>query len=199
MRTLIWGILLLSLGILLLLDNLGIADFTSVVEEYWPVLLIGWGVMIMLRRKRSIPAQSAPPGTTPPPPGAGSSSSFPGDLLHQSSIFGDVRVSVASQAFKGGSVSTLFGEAFIDLSGSLFAEGSHELRLQSVFGNTRVILPRDAAVVVSGSVVMGHLTLFGLRRGGIASDIRAESPGYNHSDRRLHISFSKFFGNGYVE
>ena len=45
------GLLLVSVGIMFLLDTTGLAgEETDVVGTYWPALLIGWGVWGILRR-----------------------------------------------------------------------------------------------------------------------------------------------------
>ncbi len=195
MRNLVWGALLLLLGVLLLLDNLGIADVGQILHDFWPLLLIIWGVSIIVRRRAPAVAKVAAGGV--PAPEAGMPSA--GDHLHQSSVVGDIRLHIVSQNFKGGSVSTLFGDAFLDLSGAAFAEGTHELRIHSVFGNTRILLPPGAPVLVAGHLFMGNLTAFGQRRGGVASDLRLESPSYAGSSGRLTITLSKTFGNAHVE
>ena len=56
--------LLIGLGALFLLDNLGIHVFTH-ISKFWPVLLIVIGVILLQRRMG---------GGTPPPPGTGTAS-----------------------------------------------------------------------------------------------------------------------------
>src|SRR6266446_2208864 len=102
MRNLFWGVALVTIGVLILLDNLGVADFGEVVGTYWPLLVILWGVSILAGRKTKVP---------PPSPQADTahSTTTESDLLHESNIFGNVSASVTSQNFKGGSLSTIFG------------------------------------------------------------------------------------------
>ena len=56
--------LLIALGALFLLDNLGVHVFTH-ISRFWPVLLIVIGVILLQRRMG---------GGTPPPPGTGTAS-----------------------------------------------------------------------------------------------------------------------------
>ena len=200
MRNLIWGSLLVILGLFLLLDNLGIAEFGDLLHDYWPLLLILWGAFILFGRKK--PSRESTPGSGPLPsqkPQVDSSQFSQSDLIHQSNMFDDIRLQITSQNFKGGSVSTFFGDSYIDLTGASIAEGSHELRVHGVFGNTRILLPRDTAVLTSGSVFMGSLRIYQQRRSGIINEIRVESPTFNQSSRRLLITISKVFGNAEVE
>jgi len=210
MRNLFWGTLFILFGVFLLLDNLGYADFSEIMHDYWPVLLILWGGFMLLRKRRSPAPTPAPPGTPPPPtssqppppppPPPDASSIFPGgalmgELIHQSQVFGDITSRITSQNFKGGSISTIFGDTHIDLTGAVFAEGTHELKVHSVFGNSTLLLPRDAAISVSATSVFGNLTVFGERKGGFSSEIRTSTEAYASQSRRMHISLTKVFGD----
>lgn len=48
-----WGIILIIIGLLFLLENLGFLDFSDVISRYWPVLLILLGLKIILNRRSS--------------------------------------------------------------------------------------------------------------------------------------------------
>src|SRR5258706_4854130 len=125
MRNLYWGFILIVIGILLLLDNLGVADFGDMIHDYWPLILVFWGLGILLRR-RSVSTSPSPagnpqgdsqemgsqpgvsPGAESQQPGSsqfGSSAGEPNqsesELLHQSSAFGDISVNVTSPRFPG--------------------------------------------------------------------------------------------------
>src|SRR5437660_6203642 len=190
MRNFYWGFILILFGFLLLLDNLGAIDFKEFISDYWPLLLILWGVSILARR-RPRPAGAAGAGVPSPE----LSSQIDSELVHQSSVFGNIDVKVTSQQFKGGSISTVFGESFIDLSSAKFAEGEHELRVHGVFGESRIILPPDAAAAVSASSVLGELVIFGQRKGGFSSEIQHMTPNYAQVTNRMKISITRVFGS----
>ncbi len=60
-----WPLLLIGLGLILLLDNLG---FNVTIRQFWPVLLIIMGLsMLMPRRPRVYQAPVVPPPPPPPP------------------------------------------------------------------------------------------------------------------------------------
>ena len=247
MRNLYWGVILIGIGILLLLDNLGVADFGDMIHDFWPVLLILWGLSVLLRRRAAGNAQrmggyTQPQGARSQAPGPSSQvadASFeesPGspqssgsafesadassqtmgapsaplggpthtmggqfqtesELIHQSSVFGDISVKVSSRRFRGGSISTVFGSTSLDLSSAGFAEGDHELRIHGVFGESRLILPRDAAVAISASSVLGDLVIFGQQKGGISSEIQHMTPSYALASSKLRISITRIFGS----
>jgi len=192
MRNLFWGLILVIFGTLILLNNLGIADFEDVIRDYWPALLILWGALILTRRRRE--QRSVPVAETVVPPNAGTQS-VEGELIHDSNVFGDVWLNITSQSFKGGSVSTIFGDCSVNLSQSVFAEGEHVLRIHSVFGDSSIILPKDAAVSISASSTFGSLTVHDQHKSGFSNDIQNTPPSYESSPRRLKLAITKIFGD----
>ena len=188
MRNYFWGFLLVALGILLLLDHLDVVQFEDIVHNYWPLILIFWGLSILAGRRRHTPETLAD-----------QSEAVSYDLLHQSSVFGNVHTSITSPNFKGGSVSTVFGDCIVDLSKASFDTGEHLLRLHSVFGNTTLILPKDAAVSVSANSVAGRLSILGQHKEGISSAMNIATQNYDSATNRLQINISKVFGNVRVD
>jgi len=191
MRNLFWGLVLVTLGVLFLLDNLGVADFGQLVHDYWPLILILWGISILTKKRSNVQE----------PPLAGAvgqgtiASELSQDLVHQSNVFGDLFASILSQNFKGGSISTVFGDCDIDLSKAVFAEGEHILRIHSVFGDSTIILPKDAAVALETSTVFGQIVAMGQRKDGFSPDLKSSSTDYGTAPRRLRIVASKVFGD----
>jgi len=208
MRNLFWGITLVLVGALLLFDNLGYASFHEVLHDYWPLLLVLWGGLILFRRTDTNapapgaaaappPPPAAPPGPIPPPQGT-SGAANPADLIHQSQVFGDLYNRVTSQSFKGGSLSTIFGDTILDLSAATIADGQHELRVHGIFGNSVIILPPDAAVSIAASSIFGSLSVLGQHRNGMSVDLQSSTPSYPSKANRLAISVSTVFGSARV-
>jgi TM2 domain-containing membrane protein YozV len=63
----IGAIILIGLGVLFLLNTLNVFNFDW-FRHLWPLLIIGFGVALFLRRAREVPPSSPPPPATPPPP-----------------------------------------------------------------------------------------------------------------------------------
>jgi cell wall-active antibiotic response 4TMS protein YvqF len=230
MRNLYWGFILIVIGILLLLDNLEVADFGEMIRDYWPLILVFWGLGMLLRRRSvsTVPAgsqqagfsqagssqagssqagsqaagfsESQEPGSEQQSPHqAGGPYQSESELLHQSSAFGDISVSVTSPRFRGGSISTVFGGSNLDLSAAGIAEGEHELRIHGVFGDSRLVLPKDAAVAISASSVFGDLVILGQHKGGISTEIQHVTPSYPLASNRLKVTITRVFGSIRVE
>jgi predicted membrane protein len=215
MRNLFWGFILVLFGFLLLLDNMGIADFGDMIHQYWPLILILWGISILTRRKRNhtyqeppqqqyqqqppVQDQTSQPPTPPPPPppplGKDYSFVMDGDVIHQSEVFGDTHIGAISQNFMGGSVSTVFGDCNVDLSKIKIAEGEHTLRVHTVFGDSRIILPPNSAYSISANSTFGDMFVKEQQKGGFSSYIYTTSPGYESATNKLKIIVSKVFGD----
>ena len=197
MRNLFWGSVLILFGLGILLDNLGVLDFEQMFRDFWPLLLILWGVSVIVRRRKP----PAPPPAPPPPPpgetlGTGEPQSFASsDLVHQSNVFGDIVTRITSQSFRGGSVSTVFGDCDLDISGTVFAPGDHELRVHGVFGDSTVSVPKEAAISISAHSLFGDVTLLGEHKHGISTDVTSTTPAYATQTNRLKLSITKVFGD----
>ncbi len=187
-----WGTVLILFGLLFLLDNMRVLDLSEVLHQYWPLLLVLWGIIVLARRGEK-PGTDA---TASPQPNVfsdtqGESSS---DQLNQSNVFGDLRMRVQSRNFRGGSISTVFGDSNIDLSGSGLAEGEHELKLSGVFGDTTITLPKDVPYAVDAHTVFGEVRVKDQHRSGITSALTYQSPDYAAGAKKLKIRASQVFG-----
>ncbi len=189
MRNLYWGIALVMFGAMLLLQNLDVADMGDLIRTYWPVFLILWGISVLTRRERR--TQSDQTANAPPP--------LERELLHESHVFENINLKITSSTFKGGSISTIFGNCDVDLSGTTVAEGDHIFRLHSVFGDSFVRLPHGCAASINSSSILGNANILGQNRGGFATDLRIATPNYGSATNRLDISISKIFGNITIE
>ncbi|MBI5476030.1 MAG: hypothetical protein HY964_04760 [Ignavibacteriales bacterium] len=191
MKNLFGGLILITFGVLFLLDNLGYADFGEVISNYWPLILIFWGISILIR-----PKNQKIPDTKPSIEFSTQSSS---DMIHQSNVFGDIFTKADSKSFKGGSVSTVFGDSTLDLTDAIWAEGDHELKIHGVFGDTLVILPKNSAVSISASSTFGSLMILGQSKNGFSSDLQTTAGSFESTSNRLKLNITKVFGDVRVQ
>ena len=185
MRPLFWGFILLLFGVLLLLQNFDLLSVGDVISTWWPALLILWGWSVMRRHTRARKVETAGTGGT----------GLTQELVQESHVFDNVYCSVHSKDFKGGSISTVFGNTVVDLRASGIAQGTHEFRLHSVFGDSVVTIPRGMAFTLTVNTLVGTARVFGQRRGGFASEAHIASEGYAEAPARLAIVISKIFGD----
>ncbi len=179
------GWILILLGGLLLLDSLDVADLGDVLSTYWPVVLIVFGLSIIWR-SFGIGGRKA---------GKVETVSAGSERIESTSVFGDVKLEVASPSFKGGRVSTVIGDVEVDLSKASLANGEQVLKISSVLGDVNVRLPRIVAHSVLGATLIGELKVGDQRKSGIAQQSYHVSDGYGRSKKRLRIDCNQLIGN----
>jgi predicted membrane protein len=186
-----WGLVLIGIGLLFLLEHVGLWNIGDLFRDYWPVLLILWGVYILFRRRQgssSIHAENAPFAG----PVRGDASQ---ELLNTTNVLGEVEISVLSKNFRGGSVSTVFGDIAIDCTAATVADGENYLNVHGVFGGLRIKLPKETAFAVSANTLFGSVAIKDDKRSGFAPSVVYETPGYQTSGRKLRLRCSQVFGD----
>lgn len=198
------GLILITIGVFFLLDNFGYASFGELIRTYWPVILIIIGLSILLRRseydseeRTSLDAS----GNAGPTSGReqfhesfkGFSSST-SDRISESNVFGEVNIVLTSKNFRGGDINTVFGEVEVDASSIELAPGEQVLRLHTVFGDTRVSLPKGIAVRVSAHTSFGDIRVMNATKNGIFQEMDFSTEGYDLADKKLMLIVSQVFG-----
>lgn len=200
----LWGLVLILVGLAFLGDNLGWFSF-DVWEVLWPTVIIIIGLQLLLRRGRRVEITPAaaippppPPASPPPPPPPVTSAPRAGgigtDKINESHVMGEMDLLVDSQAFRGGSASTVFGDLRIDFAGANLADGEQVLSLNTVFGEIRVSVPASWEYSIEATTVFGEVEASGKRRGGVFSNVVSATVGYADAPRRLRIHASTVFG-----
>lgn len=129
-------------GAFFLLMDMRIFD-RPVWHYFWPLLIIGLGVWILVRParagdKKKIPELSA-------------------DELRVSQVFSSTSRRVESSSFKGGSVEVVFGSAEIDLSAAGLEGGQAALSLSAVLGSIELCVRPEWQVVIEGTPILGSI------------------------------------------
>ncbi len=204
-RPYLGGIILIFIGGLFLLDNLGIADMSDLIHTYWPLILVIIGLSLLLRRSsryQEAPAGETQGGTAEAPPwnwkfhsGSRTVSENPGDRIVENSTFGDVALNLTSKNFLGGTISTVFGDTEIDLSAVDPAPGEQVLRIHTVFGDTRVSAPKGVALRISADSSFGDMRVMNQIKDGLFQHIDFTSDGYATATKKLHLIVSHVFGD----
>jgi hypothetical protein len=83
------------------------------------------GVAFALRRKREV--------SLVPDPAS--------DDIALTSIFGPLEFTSAAQAFRGGTLTCLYGGGILDLRAAALAPGGTTLRIQALFGGAQILIP----------------------------------------------------------
>jgi len=134
------GTLLVAFGVLFLLDNLEVFEFSIV--GLWPLLLILFGAH-MLIRSLSAPARADEDG-------AEDAAEF-----DDFAMLGAVKRSIRSSAFRGGSASAFMGGVDLDLSKSRMQGNRAVVNVFALMGGIVLRIPEDWAVESNVTALMG--------------------------------------------
>ena len=194
-----WGVLLIVLGILFILDDHSKLHISEVLLSLWPVLIIGVGVYLILHARRPVDESAL---ITAPLADIGIGRRVvetTASSVRVGNIFGEVRSRVEARNFTGGSLSTLMGIVTVDLTQAMLATGEHTLKVDSVMGSVVVRLPRGMAHTVTADGVIGTVRAGQVVRNGFFPSVHLATEGYHEAPGRLHLDLSTVFGEVRVE
>ena len=142
------GAILITIGGIFLLPNLGIWDISY--GDLWPLILIGLGVVLLVQRVAFQGAWTHGPNwNAEPAAGIGQG------VLREDAIFSGGKRKVVSPDFKGGEVSCIFGGFDIDLRKAGIAGDSAVLVVNAIFGGCDIKVPESWDVVMEISAIFG--------------------------------------------
>jgi hypothetical protein len=143
----VWAGMVLSAGVILLLDNLGIWHVGWGV--IWPLLLVGVGVSMLVHafERRDLPRSSRSGAS------AGTSSA---DSLREWATFGGVKRRLNTQDFQGGEMIAVFGGIEVDLREANMPNGKEVVvDANATFGGIELRVPYSWEVVTRGMGIFG--------------------------------------------
>jgi hypothetical protein len=198
------GIIILALGVVALLNGLNITDLSlgKVIADYWPLLLIAWGIGFLMERTgpggRVIGAIVFLLGIGFLGRNLGWFDFDPRYawnlfwplvliLLGVSFLFGFHRHDGRSTtAIMGGierkdtwnlesaSFLAFMGGIHLDMRQAIIPDQVITINVTTFMGGVDIVVPSDLAVVCEGSAVLGGVDFFGKGSGGIVGGLRAE-------------------------
>ena len=137
---LIAGWILLGLGVLFGLSQL--FSF-SVWATFWPILLIGLGVLLLYRKTT---------GTTDP---AVSEKTESKDKIDETAIFSGIKRVIHSKSFHGGEVVVVFGGVELDLREVELPKEGATLNVTTIFGGTTITVSDKYRIESNGTPILG--------------------------------------------
>lgn len=194
-----WGVVLIVLGILFILDEHSKVRISEVLLSLWPLLLVGAGLYLIVHARRPVDESAL---VTAPLADIGIGRRVvetTSASVRVGNIFGDVRSRVEAHDFTGGSLSTLMGIVTADLTKAALAPGEHALKIDSVMGSVVVRLPRGMAYAVTADGVVGTVRAGRTVRNGFFPSVHLVSDGYREAAGRIHLDISTVFGEVRVE
>jgi predicted membrane protein len=206
---LFFGLLVVAVGVILLLDNAGRLDAWEIFSTWWPVVVILAGVLTFAANPRHwpvaliitavgtafllsnldivdigqfiIPAAIILVGLLVIFGRGLGSRTETGDKVNSFNVFSGSEIASHSKDFQGGSISAIFGGAEVDLRDALPAADA-QLDIFTAFGGVEVKVPDGWEVVVKGLPLFG-----GIDNATAKEAVPANAP-------RLSISATVLFG-----
>jgi len=199
-RSFIFGLILISLGILIIVRITFGVNVIGILISLWPLLLIviGWQIIRNARRPRAREERADTADTVTAPGGFDMPEGLPADVIRHSSVIGDTSMRLTSRNFKGGSVSSVIGDIHLNLSGIDFPAGEKMINVSGIIGDVNITLPKDLYVHVRGNSVIGDIYLLGQKTGGFFRHLTYQSEGYAAAGKRLYITISLVIGDIYT-
>jgi len=200
-----WEFILIAIGIFVLTTSknktlgiilIGVGLF-NLFPQFWPLILVGLGIYIILRRNRpsnskvNVGIHSEDGKTTvniDSEESTYSSRSFQ-DSIDDVSVFGGGTKNFSSKNFRGGKLTAIFGGSDIHLENCQLAHGKNELDLFVMFGGYTIYVPQDWNVIVDLVPIFGGF-----------SDKRIKDPNRVYEeDKILLIKGLVLFGGGEIK
>lgn len=167
----LFGLLLVIVGVLLILNNFDVDIF----RYFWPGLIIAVGVYLIYRSMRKQ---------------AGADSDF-----SECRMFGDSSFEEFSGEIGGTDISHFIGDTSLNLTKAELKSGVNSLGISSFIGDIEVIVPEGMAVDVHCSSAIGDLIILNRKHGSLFASATEKTAGYDSADKKLRINCNSFIGD----
>ena len=177
--TIAFGIALILVGFLALLDSLEFISFWSALGKLWPLILIALGVWLLFKRRY-----------------------FSWDEKVEikegnkySKAFGDLKIDAAGINPHGMDVEMGFGDLDVNLTKASFSDQENVVHLALGFGDIRVWIPSEVKAKISTSCGVGDIDVLGRTTDGLGKSSDYQDEGYDSAQKRLRIHAKIGFGD----
>jgi len=177
-----WGITLLAIGMILLLENLGVAHIHF--DTIWPLIVIGVGVLMIWQ---AAGPRLRPDGSRPQWPeffNRWSRTGSPDADFNGVAILGGFKRRITSKKFKGGSVLSVMGGFQIDLRQADMEGDTATIEAMSFMGGGEIKVPDEWLVSMEG------ISLFG----AFVDETDQHPPTVSGTQKKLIMKGASMFG-----
>lgn len=188
-------LIMVGIGLVFMIDRIGVG--LNLKEYLWPILIIGFGLMFLMRPKKrwrrekgrwdgvsyvNVNPNLPPASTAGDTYTADSRYSSEADEIESVSVFGGVKKVVTSKNFKGGEIICFFGGAEYNLTQADIA-GPITIEIVQAFGGTKLIVPPHWEIRSEGVAIFGGI-----------EDKRPVQPGAFDPNKILILKGTTIFG-----
>lgn len=184
----IFGLLLILIGLFFLIPYFFNVPF-NFTQLFWPIILIIFGILIIIRRSSSshIPKSrfhDVPEGII----NVENYTSETSDFIDDVNIFGGNKKNFFTKEFKGGRITCIFGGSEINFTSSELAQGQQVIHVTCIFGGTSIIMPPHWKVRIEVASILGGF-----------SDKRPNILSHDPAQGELIIKGLVIFGGGEIK
>jgi len=160
-RHIFCGFVLVGIGVLFQLNNLGIIDFWF--DDLWPIFIILIGITIIrstIWRPRffaKVLTCDSDTGESCCGPFQNKNQSVDNDHVNISAIFGGGDYKISSKQFKGGNVTSIFAGNKLDFLHADIDGDRATLDTSVVFGSIELVIPSHWQVVIQAAPLLGSV------------------------------------------
>lgn len=175
-RTII-GLVIILIGIVGLLNNLGLTTLTAgqVIGVLFTLGLVALGVYMI---RSALASQQAPRSIA--------------------AYFGDTVIGRQPWELRELRIRTGLGDVRIDLTTATIPTREGVLDVSGLVGDVRILLPRDLEVKAHGSAGAGSIYVLGRRSDGLFPNVEYTSPGFNEATKRVNVEVSLATGDIHI-
>jgi predicted membrane protein len=177
------GFALIFVGAALLIFRFYEVPFREIFRDYWPLILILFGVYILIKPRREKHNKKNEAFEFSNKRTSDSNKNLEDDYINEVAVLSGVDRRIISKNFRGGKITTMFGGADLDFSEAKLAEGRNVI---TFFGGTDIRVPKDWKIVLSITSIFG----------GFDDERRSSSSENIDEARVLEIKGVVFFGGG---
>ncbi|MBN1300564.1 MAG: hypothetical protein JW995_05050 [Melioribacteraceae bacterium] len=184
------GIVLILIGGTILAFRFFGVPFSELIREYWPVILIIFGLYILLKPSRRYPSHNINTDFTNDYSKKNYSNynfqTSNQDYINEAAVFSGSEKRIVSGNFAGGKLTAVFGGIDLDLRDAKLAPGKQVIDIMAIFGGIDIIVPKDMRVIMSVTSIFGAF-----------DDDRRKDPTEKYDETRaLEIRGVVIFGGG---
>ena len=186
---LLWGGILVIVGIFWLLNNTGAFefDFGEMMSRGWPIIIIALGVWVLAGRNGKNRVSVTVSGTH--------SGVVSEKMSHG---VGELELSPEALDARGLEIKMGAGEVKLDLTRTRLEPSENSVTVKVGLGDVRIDLPKDVPVAVDAKTGGGDLHLLGRESDGFAARLDFKDPGYDGAPRKLRLNIRVGLGDARV-
>jgi predicted membrane protein len=177
--TITFGILLVLIGFLALLDSLEVIRFWPTLGKLWPLILVALGIWLLLRRSYFSSKELL----------------YIKEGKKYSKAFGDLRIDAKDMDPHGLEVEMGFGDIEVNLAKSNIPDRENVIHLSLGFGDIKVWVPPEVKISASGSCGAGDIDILGKHADGLGKQVEHQDEGYETAQKKLKIIAKLGFGD----